>query len=345
MNFTIHNKKIYLIIVALSLVVFGCYSYKFFYTKNEPKQKLYQLSFHSLGTLIDIKIYKNNITAQNLTNIHQDIKKILNYYHNNWYPIRDGELKNINDAIANNKNIKISHEMQKVISTGQQLEKISKGYFNPTLANISALWGFYQHNHKKIDNNISTKISNIIATKPSTNSLHINNNILSGDNKYVQLDLGGFAKGFISQKIISLLKNKYYIENMLINLGGDIATYGISPTNKWQIALYLPNKSHLNKQIILSLTNNQAVATSGGYFRHIKYNNKIYNHIFNPQQGISADYLLSVTVIAKDLILADAAATALFAAGKNWRSVAQNMNLKQVLIVDNNYQLITKIKK
>jgi len=57
------------------------------------------------------------------------------------------------------------------------------------------------------------------------------------------------------------------------------------------------------------------VATSGDYEQFVAADGKRYGHILDPRTGWSARGLSSVTVVAKEAMLADAWATALFVLG------------------------------
>ena len=79
----------------------------------------------------------------------------------------------------------------------------------------------------------------------------------------------------------------------------------------------------------------EAVFTSGNYERFRQEDTSRYPHILDPRSGWPVEDLASVTVIAGEGLLADAAATALIVAGRSgWREVAQSLELDQVLMID-----------
>ncbi|TET20555.1 MAG: FAD:protein FMN transferase, partial [Candidatus Cloacimonadota bacterium] len=61
--------------------------------------------------------------------------------------------------------------------------------------------------------------------------------------------------------------------------------------------------------------NEGAVATSGNYERYFIHDGKRYHHIFNPLTGYPANGCISVTIIAKEALVADALATGIFVLG------------------------------
>ena len=91
----------------------------------------------------------------------------------------------------------------------------------------------------------------------------------------------------------------------------------------------------------LELNANEAAFTSGDYERYFKNKNNQNNkdqhlhHIIDPRTGYPAAGTQSVTVLHQNAATADAAATALFIAGpKQWVEIAKSMNIKYVLLID-----------
>ena len=131
--------------------------------------------------------------------------------------------------------------------------------------------------------------------------------------KGCMITLGGIAKGYAIDQAIKILK-KRGINHGLVNAGGDIRTLGAKPDgSQWCVALQNPRDP---KDFITKLQlNSKAVATSGDYERYFD-ESKSAHHIMNPKTGKSATELISVTVIAKKAIGADALATAVFVLGE-----------------------------
>ena len=128
------------------------------------------------------------------------------------------------------------------------------------------------------------------------------------------LNLGGIAKGYVTEKLIEILK-KDGVSSALINLGGNAYGMGKKPTGEnWRIGIQNPKDE--NGIIGIVSAENIAVITSGDYERYFELDGVRYHHIFDPKTGYPANNgLHSVTVISENPTLCDALSTAAFVAG------------------------------
>lgn len=174
---------------------------------------------------------------------------------------------------------------------------------------------------------------------------------MSSNNAAVKLDLGGVAKGFAIDRLLSYLKQQG-IHNALVDAGGDLKVIGNHGNRPWKIAIrnprFNPGKDNdtaaTSTKIIasLELNDNEAAFTSGDYERYFKNKNqdKHFHHIIDPRTGYPAVGTQSITVLHQDATTADAAATALFIAGPTqWVKIAKAMDIKYVLLVDDKGEL------
>jgi thiamine biosynthesis lipoprotein len=155
---------------------------------------------------------------------------------------------------------------------------------------------------------------------------------VSSRNPAVRLDFGGFAKGYSVGEAVQMLASDG-IENLIINAGGDLCVRGKHGRRPWRIGIRHPTTAGVLASI--ELEGSACVFTSGGYERFFEYNGERFHHILDPRTGYPAPQVSSVTVLAQDPALADAAATALFVAGPGeWQNVALAMGIDDVLLVD-----------
>jgi thiamine biosynthesis lipoprotein len=135
----------------------------------------------------------------------------------------------------------------------------------------------------------------------------------------VRLDLGGVAKGWAAHQ--AMLRLQEYAP-VLVDAGGDIAISGMRTAGqKWSIAIADPLQVQESLDI-LGLVQG-GVATSGIDYRRWQVNGVWKHHIIDPRINEPAQTdLLSVTVVAPDVLLAEAAAKVILIlgsqAGMDW---------------------------
>jgi FAD:protein FMN transferase len=120
------------------------------------------------------------------------------------------------------------------------------------------------------------------------------------------LDPSGYVKGWSVQVASERLTAAGAVDHV-VDAGGDIQTRGRpGPGRAWEIGVRHP--WHTDRLCWVLTGTDLAVATSGTYERG--------RHVIDPRTGRPADGLRSVTVVGRDLAVADAYATAAVAMGE-----------------------------
>ena len=90
----------------------------------------------------------------------------------------------------------------------------------------------------------------------------------------------------------------------------------------------------------LDVADGETVVTSGDYERFFLHEGKKYAHILDPKSGYPVQHTSSVTVIHRDPILADAAATALVVAGMaEFDQTCAALGIRQAILIDSSGEL------
>jgi thiamine biosynthesis lipoprotein len=140
------------------------------------------------------------------------------------------------------------------------------------------------------------------------------------------IDPSGLVKGWALQRAGELLRRNG-IGDFAINAGGDVITAGRPDPGgpgAWQIGIQHPWQR--DKVAMVLATNDAGVATSGRYERG--------DHIIDPRTGAPATGLMSVTVVADDLALADGYATAALVLGAEGPAWLADRGLAAATIAD-----------
>ena len=284
----------------------------------------------ALGTLVDVSLYgTDDDTAQATTEV---IRNTLEAIHHQWHAWQPSRLTAINSQLASGKTVELSPEDEMLLSKSIDLSQRSSGLFNPAIGELSALWGFHSDERDNRPPPSPQAIQAQLERHPAMTDLVLEDHRLSSRNPAVQLDLGGFAKGYAVDLAIAALRNMG-ITNAIVNAGGDLRAIGSKGGDPWRIGIRHPREPGVIASI--HSQGDESVFTSGDYERYFDHDGRRYHHIIDPRDGYPASGATSVTVIHRDAATADAAATALFIAGpRQWRETARHMGIDQALLID-----------
>ncbi len=206
--------------------------------------------------------------------------------------------------------VNVSEETAEVIAEALYIAEETGGAFDPTIGALTKLW----------DITGDPRVPDAEEIESVLRLVDYRNVALDGTNAALgkagmRLDLGGIAKGYAADKAVKIYE-KHGVERALLNLGGNIYVYGEKPGGeKFRIGIRDPLGAEGEIAAVISVSDT-SVVTSGVYERFFESGGKIYHHIFDPKTGYPAENgLVSVTVVCKNSMRADALSTALFVLG------------------------------
>ena len=309
-------------------------------TKPEP---LYNTQSYVFGTLVDITIYgESDAKAQMLSNeIIRNFQSLHNRLHA-WHP---SELKTINHAFSQGKTpVAIQPDVAAMITDATKLSIQSKGAFNPAIGGLIEAWGFHHDEFKpvKVDEN---KIRDLVQANPQMSDIVIQNGTVFSNNPSVQLDLGGYAKGYALDIALAYLRQQG-TKNALINIGGNIIALGKHGEKPWRVGIQHPRKP--NAIATLDLESGWAIGTSGDYQRYFELDGKRYCHVIDPATGYPVQGVQAVTVLIPSQsnagTLSDVASKPIFIVQPKARAeAAEAMGVENYLVIESaNKILVSK---
>lgn len=270
----------------------------------------YQDTQFLMGTVVTLRIYDKGKQPV-MTKAFDRIKQLADLITVN----EKGSQVDAINAAAGKSPVKVDKDVFALVKYAKAYSQKSGGSFDLAIGPITSLWhiGFADArkpaqaeidaklplvNYKNVK--LDEKAHTVYLTQPG-----------------MALDLGGIAKGFITDEVVKVMKANG-VTTAIADLGGNIYVLGHSPkgTNAdWKVGIQDPKKPR-GEALGLLPASNQTIVTSGIYERYLKVGDKTYMHLMNPQTGYPFDNeLMGVSIIAKHSVDGDALSTATFDKG------------------------------
>lgn len=234
---------------------------------------------HMMGTIIEITV-QHDQSSQVLDKVVRRLEA---------YEKRFSAHDPASELMKVNKNagimpVKVNPTLYKLIQIGKNHSIPSDSSLNITIGPLVQAWRIgFEDAHVPSQVEIETLLN---KTNPHDIILNDEDQTVFLKNTDMFIDLGAVAKGFIADLIIEDFKSMN-VSAGLINLGGNVMTYGMAPKHAdgyWRIGIQHPFLSRGNYIAVLKAFN-QSVVTSGIYERKFTVNNKTYHHILDPKTG------------------------------------------------------------
>ncbi len=296
------------------------------------REQLYQEQGYMFGTLVDVTIYgePEPRAKQAVADVLREFQRLHDQFHA-WQP---SELSRLNAAFAKGEGMAISPELADMLKDASLLSQQSRGLFNPAIGGLIQLWGFQADEFKPVRPGPKL-IAEWLARNPQMSDITVAEGRASSTNKFVQLDLGGYAKGYALDRAAAILRQQG-IHNALINIGGNIMALGQHGKRPWRVGIQHPRKS--GALAALELHDGEAIGTSGDYQRYFMLDNVRYCHLIDPRSGYPMQGVEAVTVLTRGAragVRSDVESKPLFIAGvAGWRAAATQMGVAEAMLVD-----------
>ncbi len=286
-------------LVMLGLGITGC----------QTPPVLIKRSQMLMGTLVEVTaVAPDKPAAQKATSAALAEIKRLEKLLSTWIP--DSELSRIN-AAAGRDPVKVSPESMEVIERSLEMADLTEGAFNIVIGPAVNAW------------DVSTE--GRIPSLKELNALRplIDLSQLKLDHKArtvylaregMQIDIGGIGKGYAADRAAVVMKATGASAGV-VAIAGDIETFGRMPDNqRFVFGIQHPRKEQGELLARIELEN-EAVSTAGDYQRFFEVEGVRYHHILDPTTLQPSRSSQSVTVIAKEGVVADGLDTGIFVMG------------------------------
>jgi thiamine biosynthesis lipoprotein len=296
--------------------------------------QLIQREAYVFGTRVEVSVWGESAdkSQQALAAVLAEFDRLHRMLHA-WQP---SELTALNEAIARGeRDIAVSGELTFLLKDAADIAARSDQLFNPAIGELVALWGFHSDEFKPVLPDAAA-LDAAVKARPRLSDLSIADGRVTSGNRAVQLDLGGYAKGYALDRAADILRGQG-VKNALINIGGNVMALGDKGGQPWRVGIQHPRAAA--PLATLELRDGEAIGTSGDYQRYFELDGRRYCHLLDPRSGRPAEGTQAVTVLilpqAGAGALSDAVSKPLFIAGsRDWRNLARRLDVAQALLID-----------
>jgi thiamine biosynthesis lipoprotein len=250
-----------------------------------------QQQAYVFGTLVEVSVY-----GAPETQARQAIAAVLARFdelHRALHAWQPSELSRLNAALAQGQRVPITPELAAMLQDAQALSTKSNDLFDPAIGGLIALWGFHADTPRAQVPETAV-IARWVKAAPRMRDLHVEGGEAWSDNPAVQLDLGGYAKGYALDEAVRVLK-AHGIRDALVNIGGNVIALGSHGDRPWRVGIQHPRQP--GTLATLDLLSGEAIGTSGDYQRFFEAGGHRYCHLIDPRSGVPANGMQSVTLL------------------------------------------------
>ena len=248
------------------------------------------------------------ISAACSAELMSKVSSRLSYFEGKFSRTVEGsDVWNINNA--GGAPVQVASETADCIQKALEFSKESNGLFDITIGAVSSLWDFV-NGVKPTDSAIAEAVKHV-----DYQGVTVSGTTVTLSDPEAKIDLGGIAKGYIADDVVSLLREGG-CDAASISLGGNVYVIGKSfDGDEWNVGVQDPNGT-LDTTIASIKAEDISVVTSGLYERGFTKDGVYYYHILDPKTGYpAATDLKSSSITCASSTTADAYSTILFLMG------------------------------
>lgn len=239
----------------------------------------------------------------------------------------DSELSQINEHGAQHP-VVVSPELYDLIKLSTHYSQITGGAFDITMESVWRLYNFRRHIHPT-DAQIRALLPTIGWRQLILDDRH---HSVAFARPGMAIGLGGIAKGYVVDQSIDILKARG-IRHALVTAGGDTRILGDRRGRPWMVAIRDP--WDLSKIVTMVPVTNEAISTSGDYYRGFVEHGVLYDHIISPFTGHSAQLVRSASIIAPTATQTDGMSKTAFVLGpKKTLAIINGMPQYDAIFID-----------
>jgi len=287
-----------------------------------------------MGTLVTITATAPTEAAAQaaMTAGFQEIRR-LEELLSTWIPT--SELSRVNRA-AGREPVKVGQETMMLLKRSEEVASLTQGSFNIAIGPAIDVWGFYGQSR-------IPEASELAALHPLVELEQVRLDPIAGTvylaRPGMRIDVGGIGKGFAADLAAEAMKRAGALGGV-VALSGDMKTFGLAPDrSRFLFAIKHPRKE--GAVLARVELQDEAISTAGDYERYFERNGIRYHHILDPRTLQPAHGCQSVTVVAREGVLADGLDTGIFVMGpQRGMELVEQLDGVEAVIVDQAGQIL-----
>jgi thiamine biosynthesis lipoprotein len=224
---------------------------------------------------------------------------------------RDSEVSELARR-AGGEALEVAPDTASLLAHARELNAITEGAFDVTLGPALKLWRAAAVSGR-VPNGIELDAARLLVRGRDIELTNERRVRLARPGQ--SLDFGAIGKGYAADNCCAIYR-QHGIRHAFLNLGGNVAVVGTRPDGTpWRVGIQAPDKPRGVTFGYLEVCDT-SVVTSGSYERSFAFGGQRFSHIIDPRTALPvADRSLSVTVMSRSSMLADALSTALTVMG------------------------------
>ncbi len=208
--------------------------------------------------------------------------------------------------------VPVHDDTRRVLRAAAQVSAWTAGKFDVTFGALAEVWKFDhdQDNRVPSPEEIAARLARVdyravVVDEAAGTALLTRPGI--------RVHLGGIGKGYAVDRAVALLRQAG-LRDFLIQAGGDLYAGGRAGGTPWRLGIQDPRGPGGEPFASVEL-GDATFSTSGDYERFFVKDGVRYHHILDPDTGQPARGCRSVTIVARDAVVADALSTGVFILG------------------------------
>lgn len=273
-----------------------------------PAPILVKRSQMLMGTLVFVTAVAADVpTAQRAAEAALKEIRRLEELLSTWIPT--SELSRLNDA-AGREPVTISRDTMDVLTRSLQVAQVTEGGFNIAVGPAVQAWGVTEQSNIPTDEQLRRLLP---LVELSALQLDEARGTAYLTRVGMRVDVGGIGKGFAADRAAEAMRAAGATAGV-VALSGDIKTFGRMPDGEaFRFGIQHPRKE---TAVLATIElHDEAISTAGDYERFFERDGVRYHHILDPRTLQPARECQSVTVIAKEGVIADGLDTGIFVMG------------------------------